>query len=198
MSAATATSSAAPSWDRRPLSSRSARLRSGIGTQLDPHSCWMLSRSLETLSLRMERAAASAAKVAQFLSEHPKVAVVHYPPLLPSGHPARALMERQSRSAGSTFSFEVEGRPGGRLRVSQPPAGVQARRQSRRHRIADLPSAHHRAFRPVRRCPARDRDHAGAGPHLGRPRTPRRSHRRHRPGLRGVRRRKPPHFWWPG
>jgi methionine-gamma-lyase len=84
-------------------------LRSGIGTQLDPHSCWMLSRSLETLSLRMERAAASAAKVAAFLSEHPKVAVVHYPPLLPSGHPAQALMERQSRSAGSTFSFEVKG-----------------------------------------------------------------------------------------
>jgi methionine-gamma-lyase len=84
-------------------------LRSGIGTQLDPHSCWMLSRSLETLSLRMERAAASAAKVAQFLCEHPKVAVVHYPPLLPPGHPARALMERQSRSAGSTLSFEVKG-----------------------------------------------------------------------------------------
>ena len=84
-------------------------LRSAIGTQLDPHSCWMLSRSLETVALRMERAAANAAKVAQFLSEHPKVARVHYPPLLPAGAPARALMERQSRSAGSTFSFEVKG-----------------------------------------------------------------------------------------
>jgi methionine-gamma-lyase len=84
-------------------------LRSAIGTQLDPHSCWMLSRSLETVSLRMERAAANAAKVAQFLSEHPKVARVHYPPLLPDGDPARALMERQSGSAGSTFSFEVKG-----------------------------------------------------------------------------------------
>jgi methionine-gamma-lyase len=84
-------------------------LRSAIGTQLDPHSCWMLSRSLETVALRMERGAANAAKVAQFLSEHPKVARVHYPPLLPAGAPARALMERQSRSAGSTFSFEVKG-----------------------------------------------------------------------------------------
>ena len=35
-------------------------LRGAIGTQLDPHSCWMLSRSLETLSLRMERAASNA------------------------------------------------------------------------------------------------------------------------------------------
>ena len=84
-------------------------LRGAIGTQLDPHSCWMLSRSLETLSLRMERAATNAGKVAQYLSEHPKVARVHYPPLLPADHPARALMERQSRSAGSTFSFEVKG-----------------------------------------------------------------------------------------
>ena len=34
---------------------------------------------------------------------------MHYPPLLPAGHPARALMERQCGSAGSTFSFEVKG-----------------------------------------------------------------------------------------
>jgi len=84
-------------------------LRGAIGTQLDPHSCWMLSRSLETVSLRMERAAASAAKVAQFLSAHPKVERVHYPPLLPADDPARQVMERQSGSAGSTFSFEVKG-----------------------------------------------------------------------------------------
>jgi methionine-gamma-lyase len=84
-------------------------LRSAIGTQLDPHSCWMLSRSLETVALRMQRAAENAAKVAQFLSEHPKVARIHYPPLLGPDDPARAVMERQSASAGSTFSFEVKG-----------------------------------------------------------------------------------------
>jgi methionine-gamma-lyase len=84
-------------------------LRGTIGTQLDPHSCWMLGRSLETVSLRMERAASNAAKVAQFLSKHPKVARVYYPPLLPVDHPARRLMARQSGSAGSTFSFEVNG-----------------------------------------------------------------------------------------
>jgi methionine-gamma-lyase len=84
-------------------------LRGAIGTQLDPHSCWMLSRSLETVSLRMERAAANAERVAQFLSEHPRVASVHYPPLRPAGDPTRLLMERQSRSAGSTFSFEIKG-----------------------------------------------------------------------------------------
>ncbi|MGA8170766.1 MAG: cystathionine gamma-synthase family protein [Methylocystis sp.] len=84
-------------------------MRGAIGTQLDPHSCWMLGRSLETLSLRMGRAASNAAIVADFLSHHPKVACVHYPALLPADHPTRILMERQSSSAGSTFSFEVRG-----------------------------------------------------------------------------------------
>jgi methionine-gamma-lyase len=84
-------------------------LRSAIGTQLDPHSCWMLTRSLETLTLRMERAATNATIVANFLSGHPKVACVHYPPLLPADHPTRILMGRQSSSAGSTFSFDVKG-----------------------------------------------------------------------------------------
>jgi methionine-gamma-lyase len=84
-------------------------MRSAIGTQLDPHSCWMLTRSLETLSLRMNRAASNAEIVARFLAQHPKVARVHYPPLLPEDHPARRLMARQSASAGSTFSFDVDG-----------------------------------------------------------------------------------------
>ena len=84
-------------------------LRSAVGTQLDPHSCWMLGRSLETVALRMERAAANAEKIAQFLAEHPKVERVHYPSLLPPDHPARALIKRQCGSAGSTFSFDVKG-----------------------------------------------------------------------------------------
>jgi methionine-gamma-lyase len=84
-------------------------MRSAIGTQLDPHSCWMLTRSLETLSLRMARAASNAEIVARFLAGHPKIASVHYPPLLADDHPARQLMARQSTSAGSTFSFEVTG-----------------------------------------------------------------------------------------
>jgi methionine-gamma-lyase len=82
-------------------------MRGAIGTQPDPHSCWMLTRSLETLSLRMERAASNGATVANFLAGHPKVTCVHYQPLLPAGHPTRKLMERQSSSAGSTFSFDA-------------------------------------------------------------------------------------------
>src|SRR5512132_931739 len=98
-----------PASPRHPRSRHSRVMRSAIGTQPDPHSCWMLTRSLETLSLRMERAASNAAIVASFLARHPAVTSVHYPPLLPTDHPTRLLMERQSSSAGSTFSFDIRG-----------------------------------------------------------------------------------------
>jgi methionine-gamma-lyase len=84
-------------------------LRGGIGTQLDPHSCWMLGRSLETLGLRMERANTNAKSVAEFLGDHPKVAKVHYLPFLPSDSAAREVFARQCSGAGSTFSFDIVG-----------------------------------------------------------------------------------------
>jgi methionine-gamma-lyase len=84
-------------------------LRGAIGTQLDPHSSWMLGRSLETLSLRMEKANANAAAVARFLSEHPKVAKLHYLPDADAQSPAGRLFRTQCTGAGSTFSFDVRG-----------------------------------------------------------------------------------------
>jgi methionine-gamma-lyase len=83
-------------------------LRSSIGTQLDPHSCWMLGRSLETLSIRMEKADANAKIVAEFLRDHPRVAKVHYLPFLPEGKERDAYL-RQCTGAGSTFSFDIVG-----------------------------------------------------------------------------------------
>jgi methionine-gamma-lyase len=84
-------------------------LRGGIGTQLDPHTCWMLGRSLETLALRMNRANDSARSVAEFLRDHPKVSRVHYLPFLGEGAPERAVYARQCSGAGSTFSFDIGG-----------------------------------------------------------------------------------------
>src|SRR5262245_30688923 len=83
-------------------------LRGAVGTQLDPHSCWMIGRSLETLALRMERADSNARIVAEFLRDHPRVATVHYLPFLPDG-PARRVFHAQSSAPGSTFSFDVKG-----------------------------------------------------------------------------------------
>src|SRR5438477_11810839 len=84
-------------------------LRGSVGTQLDPHSCWMLGRSLETLAIRMERANSNARLVAEFLRDHPKVDRVHYLGFLPEGSPARAVYDRQCTGAGSTFSFDIKG-----------------------------------------------------------------------------------------
>ena len=84
-------------------------LRGAIGTQLDPHSAWMLSRSLETLSLRMNAACRNADAVTRFLAAHPNVARVYYPSLLPETDPARAVFARQCTGAGTTFSFDVRG-----------------------------------------------------------------------------------------
>jgi len=84
-------------------------LRSAIGTQLDPHSCWMLGRSLETLSLRMVRAAQNARIVADFLRAHPAVGKVHDLTALPPRSAAARLHKAQATGPGSTFSFDVAG-----------------------------------------------------------------------------------------
>jgi methionine-gamma-lyase len=84
-------------------------LRGGVGTQLDPHSCWMLGRSLETLAIRMERANSNARLVAEYLRDHPRVAKVHYLEFLETGSAAQATYVRQCTGAGSTFSFDIKG-----------------------------------------------------------------------------------------
>ncbi|MBI5721150.1 MAG: cystathionine gamma-synthase family protein [Burkholderiales bacterium] len=85
------------------------RMRSTLGTMCDPHTAWLLMRSLETLKLRMAAASDGARRVAQFLRAHPKIENVWYLDFLPENHPDRPLHQRQNLSAGSTFSFEVRG-----------------------------------------------------------------------------------------
>jgi methionine-gamma-lyase len=84
-------------------------LRGAIGTQLDPHSSWMIGRSLETLGLRMQRANDNARIVAEFLRDHPRVKKVHYLPFLPEESPEHRVFRAQSSEPGSTFSFDIEG-----------------------------------------------------------------------------------------
>jgi len=84
-------------------------LRGAIGTQLDPHSCWMLGRSLETLSLRMNASARSAEAVAAFLADHPAVTAVHALGRDAMSSVARRVYEAQCSGPGSTFSIEIRG-----------------------------------------------------------------------------------------
>jgi len=84
-------------------------LRGAFGSQLDPHSSWMIARSMETLILRMRRAAATASRVAHWLAENPvrKVQVLH--PQLITDPTYQEVYRRQCSGAGSTFSIVLDG-----------------------------------------------------------------------------------------
>lgn len=94
---------------RRDVMRQVKALRGAIGTQLDPHSCWMLGRSLETLSIRMEKANTNAEAVAGFLRDHPKVKRIHYLPYHDPESSSGRTFAAQCTGAGSTFSFDIAG-----------------------------------------------------------------------------------------
>ena len=77
------------------------------GPAMSPFNAWLLSKSLETLPIRMERHCENALAVAQFLEAHPKCQKVLYPHL-PS-HYQYALAKKQMRLGGGIVSFELEG-----------------------------------------------------------------------------------------
>lgn len=83
-------------------------MRNTVGTITDPHTAWMLLRSLETLELRMSRAGENAAKVCAFLRDHPKGETVGYLGFLDSGRQAD-IYRRHCTGAGSTFSLYLKG-----------------------------------------------------------------------------------------
>ncbi len=88
-----------------------ARLRSTVietGGTMAPLEAWLCLRGLATLELRMRRHSESAAAVAAFLEQHPKVERAYYPGL--ASHPQHAVArELLPRGAGGMMAFEVEG-----------------------------------------------------------------------------------------
>jgi O-succinylhomoserine sulfhydrylase len=77
------------------------------GPSLSPFNAWVLSRSLETLDVRMERHSSNALHIAQSLQAHPAIANLRYP-FLPS-HPQYAIAKRQMTSGGGIVCFELKG-----------------------------------------------------------------------------------------
>jgi O-succinylhomoserine sulfhydrylase len=77
------------------------------GPSLSPFNAWVLLKGLETLPLRVERHCASAAAIADFLSERRDVARVFYPGR--ADHPQAALAKRQMAGGGPMVAFEVRG-----------------------------------------------------------------------------------------
>jgi methionine-gamma-lyase len=85
-------------------------LRPLLGGSIDPHSCWMLTRSLETLTLRMTRAAENASRIAEWLAGHDGVRSVHFPGLTEAGSKQRAIYDRQCTGPGTLMAFDVGNR----------------------------------------------------------------------------------------
>ncbi len=77
------------------------------GPAMSPYNAWTLSKSLETLHIRMDRHCENALKLAQYLETHPEVEKVLYPGL-PS-HPQHELAKKQMKAGGGIVSFEVKG-----------------------------------------------------------------------------------------
>jgi len=89
---------------------RVKELRTFLGNMAGPHTGWLLMRSLETLKIRMEKQAANAEKVADYLANHPKVERVYYLGMLDEKDDRHAdIFARQCESKGAMLSFDVKG-----------------------------------------------------------------------------------------
>ncbi len=77
------------------------------GPALSPFNAWVLSKSLETLPVRVEKHCENALKVAEFLESHPSVKQVKYPFL--KSHPQHEIAKKQMRLGGNIVAFEIKG-----------------------------------------------------------------------------------------
>ncbi|QCX52849.1 O-succinylhomoserine sulfhydrylase [Elizabethkingia sp. JS20170427COW] len=77
------------------------------GPAMSPFNAWVLSKSLETLAVRVEKHCENALKVAEFLEAHPQVSLVKYPFL--KSHPNYEVAKKQMKLGGNIVAFEVKG-----------------------------------------------------------------------------------------
>lgn len=77
------------------------------GPALSPFNAWVLSKSLETLAIRVEKHCENALKVAEFLENHPNVELVKYPFL--KSHPNYEVAKKQMKLGGNIVAFEIKG-----------------------------------------------------------------------------------------
>lgn len=77
------------------------------GPAMSPFNAWVLSKSLETLHLRMEKHSSQAFEIAKRLESHPAVEWTRYPFL--DSHPQVAIAKKQMRWGGGIVSFQVKG-----------------------------------------------------------------------------------------
>jgi O-succinylhomoserine sulfhydrylase len=78
-----------------------------VGTTMSATTGWILSKSLETLSVRMERHCSNALTMAKYLEDHKEVNWVRYPFL--QSHPDYRLAKKQMKHGGALVAFELKG-----------------------------------------------------------------------------------------
>ena len=93
--------------DGEPIERICDAMRKEIGGALSPFNAWLFIRGLKTLQVRMDRHAASAMKVAEYLSSHPKIERVSYPGL--QSHPEHEIAAGQMSGFGGMVTFFVKG-----------------------------------------------------------------------------------------
>jgi O-succinylhomoserine sulfhydrylase len=77
------------------------------GPAMSAFNAWVLSKSLETLAIRVEKHCENAHKVAEFLEGHPNVNLVKYPFL--KSHPQYEIAKKQMKLGGNIIAFEIKG-----------------------------------------------------------------------------------------
>lgn len=78
-----------------------------IGTAISPFNAWIVSKSLETLAVRVDRHCENALAIAQFLEKNPNVEFIKYP-FLPS-HPQYEIAKKQMKQGGNIIAFGIKG-----------------------------------------------------------------------------------------
>jgi O-succinylhomoserine sulfhydrylase len=77
------------------------------GPSISPFNAWVLSKSIETLDVRMERHSSNAFHIAKSLEGHPKISSLRYPWL--ESHPQHAIAKKQMFNGGGIVCFELKG-----------------------------------------------------------------------------------------
>jgi len=84
--------------------------RTQLGGTASPFTCFLLLRSLETLSLRMEKSANNARKLAEWLHTHPKISRVYFPELSGEADTTNnQIFRKQCEGAGAMIAFDLKG-----------------------------------------------------------------------------------------
>jgi cystathionine gamma-synthase len=114
--------------------------QNAAGAVPSPFDCWLVLRGMRTVAIRMERASANAAAIAQWLVGRSGVSKVYYPGL--PDHPQRALTERQMRLPGAMLSFELAaGEPAARRLVEATRLFTLAESLGAVESLIELPAA---------------------------------------------------------